>query len=51
MNTANFKGIPIAECIHAPSWMQAIYFAMGPAYYTACSLYKTKRIKTFKTKE
>jgi len=31
--TAAYVGLPICNCIHAPSWMQIAYFAMGPLYF------------------
>ena len=31
--TANFPGLPICDCVHAPRWMQMIYFSLGPMYY------------------
>ncbi len=26
-------GLPFCNCIHAPLWMQIVYFTMGPVYY------------------
>ncbi len=31
--TSNFIGLPYCDCIHAPVWMQVIYFTMSPVYY------------------
>ncbi|MCX6220710.1 MAG: hypothetical protein NTZ69_06950 [Bacteroidia bacterium] len=31
--TSNFIGLPYCDCIHAPVWMQVVYFAMSPVYY------------------
>jgi len=31
--TSNFVGLPYCDCIHAPVWMQVVYFTMGPVYY------------------
>ena len=31
--TSNFIGLPYCDCIHAPVWMQVVYFTMGPFYY------------------
>lgn len=34
--TAAYSGLPICNCIHAPRWMQAAYFAMGPIFFAIC---------------
>ncbi|MCK9639653.1 MAG: hypothetical protein M0R39_07045 [Prolixibacteraceae bacterium] len=31
--TSNFIGLPYCDCIHAPAWMQVVYFTMSPVYY------------------
>lgn len=31
--TKSYPGLPVCDCIHAPRWMQAAYFSMGPFYY------------------
>ena len=31
--TGSFVGLPYCNCIHAPTWMKVVYFAMGPVYY------------------
>lgn len=33
--TANYPGLPICDCIHAPIWMKVVYLALGPVYYLA----------------
>ncbi len=38
IQTAEYRGIPILDCIHAPLWMQISYFLLGPIYYTLCEL-------------
>lgn len=38
--TAAFSGLPLCDCIHAPHWMQASYFAVGPIFFTICYLLK-----------
>lgn len=38
--TSQFQGLPICNCIHAPSWMQISYFALGPIFFTICYLLK-----------
>lgn len=30
--TAAYAGLPVCDCMHAPVWMQIVYFAMGPTY-------------------
>jgi hypothetical protein len=46
----SYLGLPICDCIHAPRWMQLVYFLMGPVYFIICELlglenphYMTKR--------
>ena len=36
--TARCRGIPILNCMHAPGWMKAAYFAMGPVMFLSCRL-------------
>lgn len=31
--SGNTIGLPFCNCIHAPNWMRAVYFTMGPVYY------------------
>jgi len=31
--TASYEGLPIFKCLHAPFWMQTVYFLMGPIYF------------------
>ncbi len=31
-----YPGLPLCDCIHAPPWMQAVYFAMGPIFFAIC---------------
>lgn len=50
---ANYPGLPICDCIHAPRWMQTTYFLLGPIYFSLCYLFKlenpnVKIIKLFK---
>ena len=33
---AAYPGLPLCDCLHAPVWMQALYFAMGPIYFAIC---------------
>ena len=37
--TAQYDGLPICDCLHAPGWMQLTYFLMGPVY-----IFVTKKI-------
>ena len=34
--SAAYVGLPLCDCLHAPRWMQALYFAMGPIFFTLC---------------
>lgn len=36
--TSTYPGLPICNCMHAPHWMQTIYFLMGPLYFLFCYL-------------
>lgn len=38
--TANYAGLPICNCLHAPQWMQIAYFALGPLYFMLCEIIK-----------
>ncbi len=31
--TGSYIGLPFCNCLHAPTWMKMVYFAMGPVYY------------------
>ncbi len=37
-NIANaiYSGLPLCDCLHAPRWMQAAYFLIGPIYFLIC---------------
>ena len=34
ITTAIYEGLPICDCLHAPTWMKAVYFSMGPLFFT-----------------
>lgn len=36
--TAQYEGLPICDCMHAPLWMQMSYFSMGLIYFGVCKL-------------
>jgi hypothetical protein len=38
LGTAQYPGLPICDCIHAPLWMQISYFALGPIYFIVCTI-------------
>lgn len=38
--TAQYAGLPILDCMHAPLWMRMAYFTMGPIFFLACYLLK-----------
>lgn len=38
--TSNYEGLPICNCIHAPSWMKIAYFTLGWAYFLVIELFK-----------
>ena len=33
---AQYAGLPLCDCIHAPPWMQASYFVLGIVFFTLC---------------
>jgi len=37
--TAIYSGLPICDCLHAPLWIKATYFIIGPVFFTACYLF------------
>jgi len=47
---AAYPGLPICDCVHAPRWMQAAYFAIGPIFFTACCILKLEN-PNFKIRE
>ncbi|MFH1590569.1 MAG: hypothetical protein ABIC95_01440 [archaeon] len=36
--TGIYPGLPLCDCMHAPGWMKAVYLALGPIYFSLCSL-------------
>ncbi len=36
--TLNCPGLPVLDCIHAPSTMKVVYFTMGPLYFLLLTL-------------
>ncbi len=36
LGTAQYPGLPICDCLHAPLWMQVSYFLIGPFYFLLC---------------
>jgi len=45
LKTANYPGLPICNCIHAPAWMKLGYFLIGPIYIFICHLLKLETNK------
>jgi hypothetical protein len=33
LGTNQYAGLPLCDCLHAPSWMQAGYFLLGPTHW------------------
>ena len=43
---AGYEGLPFCDCIHAPRWMQAVYFLLGPLFFSVVYLFnKYKKTK------
>jgi len=38
LTTAQYAGLPICNCLHAPVWMQVSYLFLGPIYFVICEL-------------
>jgi len=36
--TAMYPGLPICDCMHAPTWMKIIYFSLPLLYYIVCEI-------------
>lgn len=34
--TGMYAGIPIGNCLHAPTWMKISYFSLGPVFISMC---------------
>jgi len=47
---SSYPGLPFCDCIHAPRWMQTVYFILGPLYFSLCSLLGLEH-KPFKKKK
>lgn len=41
--TADYPGLPLCDCLHAPLWMQIAYFAMGSIYFMLTRLIRKPR--------
>lgn len=37
-STAQYPGLPLCNCLHAPSWMQFAYFALGPLHWVVTQI-------------
>ncbi len=44
LGTAQYPGLPICNCLHAPRWMQTIYLIMGPVYFLSVFFVNKKLI-------
>lgn len=38
-----YAGLPLCNCMHAPHWMQAAYFLLGPFYFILASAFDLER--------
>lgn len=38
----SYEAIPFCNSVHAPRWMQLVYFLFGPVYFIICNLLKFK---------
>lgn len=44
--TATYAGLPLCDCLHAPSWMKFGYLAMGSVYLLL--IFSLERLKTLR---
>ena len=44
-STAQYPGLPLCDCLHAPGWMQFAYFALGPLHWVVTQLLPWSRQK------
>lgn len=47
LGTANYPGLPMCDCIHAPGWMQLGYLLIGPIYFIICILLNLETNKKY----
>ncbi|MFH1133380.1 MAG: hypothetical protein V1735_02740 [Nanoarchaeota archaeon] len=45
LRTIGYPGLPLCDCLHAPLFMQAAYFALGPAYILLLHIAEPKNLK------
>lgn len=46
ITNANYQGLPFCNCLHAPYWMQAAYFLIGPLFFSICSFLRFRNPHT-----
>ncbi len=46
-----YKGLPICNCIHAPTFMKFVYFGLGIVYFILVNLFKKESSENFYLKE
>lgn len=42
--TGMYPGLPICDCIHAPHWMQAVYFSLGPIFFGLLKFFRLEKV-------
>lgn len=45
LTTSMYAGLPICDCIHAPPWMQAAYFLLGPLYFLLWHVFSKNKLQ------
>jgi len=43
--TATYKGLPICNCLHVPTWIKIAYFSNGIIYFIICYLLNIERMR------
>ncbi|MFA6027549.1 MAG: hypothetical protein WC752_01350 [Patescibacteria group bacterium] len=46
LQTALYEGLPICDCMHAPNWMRAVYFLLGPLFFIICYVLKLEKLES-----
>ena len=50
LGTSSYAGLPFCDCLHAPTWMQAGYFLLGPLHWLMTKLlYRFSRAQAVKS--
>ncbi len=48
ITSATYDGLPLCDCMHAPTWMQIMYFSLGPILYWLYIVLRLDEVKNQK---